>query len=81
MTVAITQIEASYSLNEDWELVCDHLDAEIERACCSGRDSEGNPSCGCHGMDGVLCPNPDCTGLTDHDVELILFAAEPDFDY
>lgn len=78
-SIAITQIEATYSLTEDSEFVCEHEDAEIERACCSGRDSEGNPSCGCHGMDSVWCPNPDCTGLTDRDIELILDAAEPDY--
>lgn len=72
MTVEITSVEESYELSEDGEFLCTHENAEIERACCSGRDSEGNPSCACHGQDSVWCPNPDCSGLTDNDIERIL---------
>lgn len=79
MTIKIKGTEDSYTMTEDGDFLCDHSEAEIERACCSGRDQEGNPSCACHGVDAVWCPNPDCTGLTDHDVEMILDAAEPDY--
>lgn len=72
MTININAPEVTYSMTEDGDFLCDHNEAEIERACCSGRDSEGNPSCACHGQDAVWCPNPDCTGLTDNDVERIL---------
>lgn len=56
-------------MNEDGEFVCPHTEAYIEKACCSGIDSEGNVSCGCHGQDGVLCPAIDCTGIQDHEVD------------
>lgn len=72
MIIEITETSHPYTMSEDGEFLCEHEDAEIERACCSGRDSEGNPSCACHGMDSVWCPNPDCTGLTQNDIERIL---------
>lgn len=56
-------------MNEDGEFVCPHEEAYIEKACCSGIDSEGNPSCGCHGQDGVICPAIDCTGIQEHEVD------------
>lgn len=58
-------------MNEDGEFVCPHLEAYIEKACCSGTDSEGNVSCGCHGQDGVICPAIDCTGIQDHEVDTL----------
>lgn len=72
MTVPIQEYPSgTFVLNEDNEFVCNHADAEIERACCSGRDSEGNPSCACHGVDGILCHAFDCTGIQDHEVEAL----------
>lgn len=56
-------------MDEDGEFRCPHTEAYIEKACCSGIDSEGNVSCGCHGQDGVLCPAIDCTGIQDHEVD------------
>jgi hypothetical protein len=49
--------------------MCQHVNAYIDPACCSGRDSEGNPSCACHGQDAVACPNPKCTDIQDWEVE------------
>lgn len=57
------------AMNEDGEFVCTHPDAYIDPACCSGYDSEGNVSCGCHGQDGVLCPAIDCTGIQEHEID------------
>ena len=51
------------------EILCAHANAYIEPACCNGVDSGGNPSCACRGVDQVVCPNPDCTGIKDHEVE------------
>lgn len=73
------------TLEEEYEVIdgerhCLHANAEIERACCSGRDSEGNPSCGCAGQDSVWCPNELCDGITDAEVEAILTPDEPDYE-
>ncbi len=43
-------------------------DLEIEAPCCSGRDSEGNISCGCYGQYSVACVADNCPGLTDDEV-------------
>jgi len=58
-------------MNEDGEFVCPHEDAYIEKACCSGIDSDGNPSCGCHGQDDVICPAIDCTGIQNHEINAL----------
>jgi len=73
MTIAIKQYPAgTFQLNEEMDTWhCTHEDAEIERACCSGYDSEGNPSCGCHGQDAVMCNAFDCDGILDHEVEAL----------
>lgn len=70
--------------SEEYEIIdgerhCLHINAEIERACCSGFD-QGIPSCGCGGMDAVDCPNPLCDGMTDSEVEAILMPEEPDYE-
>ncbi len=67
-------------ITEDGELKCTHPDAEIERACCSGTDSEGNISCGCHGQDSVYCSDCNNDDMTDQDVENILTPEEQDYD-
>ena len=63
----------------DEEGHCLHINAEIERACCSGFEG-GIPSCGCGGMDAVGCPNDKCDGITDAEVESILTPEEPDYE-
>lgn len=67
-------------IHEAHDLKCEHDDVEIERACCSGIDSEGNPSCGCHGQDSVYCPDCDNEDMTDSDIEAILTPDEPDYE-
>lgn len=61
---------------ETQEMVCAHLDAYVERACCSpfAVGPSGYIECGCGGVDGVVCPNPHCTGLLEHEIEAILEA-------
>ena len=58
-------------------------DLEVEAPCCSGRDSEGNPSCGCHGQYSVSCIAPDeCPGITDNEAQDAIESAMegPDYD-
>lgn len=81
MTLTIRQYpSATFEMNEDGEFVCNHEEAYIERACCSGRDSEGNPSCACHGVDGIMCPAFDCTGIQDWEIEDLFDKLEGNFD-
>jgi hypothetical protein len=72
---------ADFYLSEDGKWLCAHTDAYIEPACCSGYDSEGNPSCACHGMDGVICPAIDCTGIEDWQIEELFDRLQPEMDY
>lgn len=65
---------STYELNEDGDFTCLHENAEVDRACCSGVDSDGLMSCGCGGMDSVYCDDCDNEDLTDSDVEAILEA-------
>lgn len=51
------------------ELVCSHINAYIETACCSSVGSSGYVECGCGGMDAVICPNHDCERIQDYEVE------------
>jgi hypothetical protein len=74
MQITIAQVESeTYELNEDGEFVCTHANYEIEKACCSPFQigESGYIECGCQGRDSVFCPNINCTGLTDADVERI----------
>lgn len=81
-TITVRQYdEATLVLNEDWQFVCDHTDAYIEAACCSGRDSDGNPSCACNGQDAVICPAIDCTGIEDHEIDALFERLRPEPDY
>lgn len=62
-----------YVKDEDGEWVCAHYDAYVDPACCSPFDigSSGYIECGCGGHDSVVCPNPACTGLLEHEIERI----------
>jgi len=83
MKLAVKQIPTgTFQLTEDNEWHCTHEDIEVEPPCCSGRDSEGNPSCGCHGGYGVLCPAWDCDGVTDTEAENIIdaYLEAPDYE-
>lgn len=51
------------------ELVCTHINAYIDKACCSSVGSSGYIECGCGGVDAVVCPNNDCTGIEDYEVD------------
>lgn len=62
---------ATFELQEDGVWRCNHEEAYIEPACCSGRDSEGNPSCACHGVDGIICPAIDCTDIQEWEIEAL----------
>ena len=82
MTVLIKQYpSATFELSEDGEWLCNHEDAEIEAACCSGYDNEGNPSCGCHGQDSVFCNAWDCTGIEDWQIEALFDRLQPEPDW
>lgn len=63
----------------DGERHCLHINAEIERACCSGFEG-GLPSCACHGQDSIGCPNPLCDGMTEVEVDAMLTPEEPDYE-
>ena len=79
--IQIQDRSTTFVMNEDWEFVCNHEDAYIDPACCSGIDSEGNVSCGCHGQDGVLCPAWDCTGIQDHEIDDLFDRLRPERDW
>lgn len=50
----------------DVEVICTHPEAYIEKACCSG---SGLIECGCGGRDEVICPNPNCQGISENEVD------------
>ena len=82
-TLTVKDASTTYKMTEDGEFVCAHEDAYIEKACCSGFDSENNPSCGCHGQDSVICPALDCDGIQDWEVDELfdrLQPEEPDYE-
>lgn len=56
------------------EMVCDHRDAYIERACCSPFQvgDSGYVECGCGGVDSIICPAGDCTGIQDWELEKLM---------
>ena len=37
---------------------CRHPDAYIDPPCCNG------DGCACNGLSAVVCPNPDCPGVS-----------------
>ena len=51
------------------QLVCTHVNAYIDKACCSSVGSSGYIECGCGGVDAVMCPNNDCTDIQDYEVD------------
>lgn len=53
----------------DVEVICTHPDAYIDKACCSGPGPNGVVECGCGGQDSVICPNPNCQGIDDNEVD------------
>lgn len=63
--VTIKHREVQYKLNEDGEWVCAHINQYVEKACCP----PGTEDCGCKGSDWLICPNPECSGFTDGEVE------------
>ena len=72
-TISIKQPEqATYLMDEDGLFRCTHENAEVEPPCCSGRDSEGLPSCGCHGQYSVYCYDCNNDDMTDNDAENII---------
>lgn len=79
--IAVKYLEtSSLSIREgDENFTCDHEFAELEPACCSGRDSQGNVDCGCYGQDSVYCP--DCE-LDDFEAEAVFerLTVEPDYE-
>lgn len=79
--IPIRDLSTAFVMTEDGEFVCSHEDAYIDPACCSGIDSEGNVSCGCHGQDGVLCPATDCTGIQEHEVDDLFDRLRPERDW
>lgn len=69
-------------LNEDGEFRCPHEDVDIEPPCCSGRDSEGLPSCGCYGSYSVYCNDCHNDDMTQEDCDRIVeshVSDEPDY--
>lgn len=47
------------------EMICDHREAYIEKACCTTAGDSGYIECACAGRDELICPNPDCTGIEE----------------
>ena len=66
--IAVYSDPATYKMDEDNVFKCMHDEAYIETACCP----PGTRDCGCKGQDSVWCPNDDCTGITDKDIERIM---------
>ncbi len=81
MTIAIKEYPSETYELIDGEFEPQHEDAELDRACCSGRDSEGNPSCGCGGSDGVYCPAVDCPGIRDYQIDALMDRLRPEPDH
>lgn len=80
ITVVDKSQEITGIITEDGAFKCTHPNAEVEPPCCSGIDSEGLPSCGCHGQYGVYCYDCNNDDMTDDDVESLLVQDEPDYD-
>lgn len=53
----------------DVEVICTHPEAYIEKACCS--PFQVIVECGCGGRDSVVCPNPNCQGIADDEVDTL----------
>lgn len=69
-TAVVREDKETYTYDfEMGEMVCNHDNAYIEKACCSSVGSSGNIECGCGGRDSVVCDNKDCTGIQDFEVE------------
>jgi len=62
---------AEFAMNEDGVFLCTHPDAYIDQTCCSPFQvgESGHVECGCGGVDSVVCPAIDCTGIEDHEVD------------
>jgi hypothetical protein len=60
-----------FRLTEDGEFACAHEEAYIVEACCSPFQvgESGYVECGCGGMDSVVCPAADCTGIQNFEIE------------
>ena len=83
MIINIKEVKTpTYELTEDGEFRCPHYNVEITPPCCSGRDLEGNVSCGCYGSYSVYCPDCRNDDLDEVDVERILDTeySEPDYE-
>lgn len=59
----------THTVELDGEIYCSHEEAYVEKACCSGPDSDGLIQCGCQGMDSIICPDNNCTGIQDWEIE------------
>lgn len=82
MQLTVRDASTTYKMTEDGEFVCAHEEAYIEKACCSGVDSDGLIACGCHGQDGIICPALDCDGIQEHEIQTLidwLTPEEPDY--
>ncbi len=77
LLITVNQIDEQYVITEDGEWVCAHVNAYVEKACCPA----GTEDCGCKGRDSIVCPNDDCTGLTNEDVEEIAAEQGAYYDY
>lgn len=67
--IIVRQDNSVYKMTEDGEFYCAHIEVRIDKACCSGRDSDGLIACGCNGQDNIVCENENCTGIEDWEVE------------
>ena len=63
--IAVQYSNEKYILTEDGEWACAHEDAYVEKACCP----PGTNDCGCRGMDSMVCPNDNCTGISEREAE------------
>lgn len=67
--IDVHEVSHTYALSENGEMLCTHEDHTIQTPCCSsGRIIE----CGCQGLHGVVCNNPDCTGLEQHETDELI---------
>lgn len=53
------------------QVKCEHPDAYIEPPCCEPGAS-GLVECGCGGRPELVCPNDECTGIDESEVNIII---------
>ncbi len=71
MEISVTEILTEFVLDDDiWR--CPHTRIKLDEPCCVERGESGYIECACNGQVGIECDNPDCTGISDSEIDSLL---------